>query len=199
MNSLPPLNHNVYILGAGFSHEAGFPLMADFMDKMQECQRWLATQSFADDNQIEVFNTVFEFQRTANSACAKINIDPNNIEDLFSLASASFNKPLQKALISALAQTINYADTNKYLDKHLFRLLTRDGTVIAENNQDVYSVYAQTITGKFRDNRGPVHQHYPESCNTIITFNYDTLLEETFYSINEPFNYGFDSGGCILQ
>ena len=28
-------NHNVYILGAGFSHDAGLPLISDFLIRMQ--------------------------------------------------------------------------------------------------------------------------------------------------------------------
>jgi hypothetical protein len=33
-------DHNVYVLGAGFSREAGYPLIADFTMKMRDALEW---------------------------------------------------------------------------------------------------------------------------------------------------------------
>ncbi len=37
-------DQNVYILGAGFSAEAGLPLIKDFMNRMRDAAAWLAEQ-----------------------------------------------------------------------------------------------------------------------------------------------------------
>lgn len=42
--SRPRNDHNVYILGAGFSAEAGLPLIKDFMNRMRDAAVWLEEQ-----------------------------------------------------------------------------------------------------------------------------------------------------------
>ena len=38
-------DHNVYILGAGFSAAAGLPLIKDFMNRMRDAATWLGPQA----------------------------------------------------------------------------------------------------------------------------------------------------------
>jgi len=74
-------DHNVYILGAGFSYEAGYPLVRNFMDKMRECASWQKDHG-RETKEIEA---VLKFRLEAASAAYRVNFDPDNIEDLFSL------------------------------------------------------------------------------------------------------------------
>lgn len=37
-------DHNVYILGAGFSVEAGYPVIKDFMNQMRDAAAWLQVE-----------------------------------------------------------------------------------------------------------------------------------------------------------
>jgi hypothetical protein len=38
-------DHNVYVLGAGFSAEAGLPLVKNFMNRMRDAAAWLEKQA----------------------------------------------------------------------------------------------------------------------------------------------------------
>ena len=38
------VDHNVYVLGAGFSKDANMPLVAEFLNRMRDSQQWLVNQ-----------------------------------------------------------------------------------------------------------------------------------------------------------
>jgi hypothetical protein len=79
-------NHNVYILGAGFSVDAGLPTISNFLNQMRDAADWLANEH-RDDERAAV-ERVLEFRHSAAAAGYRVNIDLDNIEDLFSLAAA---------------------------------------------------------------------------------------------------------------
>src|SRR5262245_37484777 len=78
-------DHNVYILGAGFSKDAGLPLVSDFLRRMRDSHPWLL-QSRAEAKAVE---SVLGFRLRAASAAYWVTLDLENIEELFSLASIS--------------------------------------------------------------------------------------------------------------
>jgi hypothetical protein len=80
-------DHNVYILGAGFSREAGMPLIKDFLFQMRDSHEWLLEQKQAVE--ADAVERVLEFRLRAASAAYYVNMDLENIEELFSLASAT--------------------------------------------------------------------------------------------------------------
>ena len=80
-------DHNVYILGAGFSVDAGLPVISNFLTKTRDAYDWL--QARGRNAEAEAVQTVLRFRHDAASAALRIRIDPENIEELFSLASAS--------------------------------------------------------------------------------------------------------------
>ena len=47
-----------------------------------------------------------------------------------------------------------------------------------------YDLYAGVLSGLFS-------QSSPDMMNTIITFNYDTLIEDSLVALQVPFSYGF--------
>ena len=86
--SIPLQNdHNVYILGAGFSHDAGLPLISDFLLRMRDSHEWLQKQNRTTE--ARSVEAVLNFRLDAASAAYWVNLDLENIEELFSLASAS--------------------------------------------------------------------------------------------------------------
>src|SRR5258708_40256032 len=80
----PELDHNVYILGAGFSRDAGLPLVNDFLGRMGDC---LDSDSLEPRGR-EAIQKVFEFRLKAAAAAYRAKLNVENIEELFSLASA---------------------------------------------------------------------------------------------------------------
>src|SRR6266436_1423071 len=79
-------DHNVYILGAGFSFEAGLPLINNFLVRMRDSHEWLKAQGRLAE--ADAVQKVLEFRLKAASAAYYVNLDLENIEELFSLASA---------------------------------------------------------------------------------------------------------------
>src|SRR4051812_32104045 len=80
-------NHNVYILGAGFSIDAGLPLIRDFLQRVGDSSEWLLANG--RNSEVEAIEKVFDFRRKAAGAAYRCQIDVENIEELFSLASSS--------------------------------------------------------------------------------------------------------------
>ena len=103
-------NHNVFILGAGFSVDAGLPTVKNFIKQMR-----LAASS--DNNStnreiIEGISSVLRWRLDSGSAAHRCKIDPNNIEELFSLIdgdqggngrSMGKKETMQKAIVSTLS------------------------------------------------------------------------------------------------
>ena len=113
--NLPLQNdHNVYILGAGFSREAGLPLISDFLVRMRDCHEWLQGQRRASE--ADAVSEALRFRLESTSAAYAVDLDLENIEELFSLASSTggkivtqtwkkvFEKQLEKIWETAITQ-----------------------------------------------------------------------------------------------
>src|SRR5437870_11536115 len=79
-------DHNVYILGAGFSKNAGMPVLKDFLNEMRSSVNWLKQEQRPE---YESTREVLLFRKSAASAGLRVSMNVENIEDLFSLAAAS--------------------------------------------------------------------------------------------------------------
>jgi hypothetical protein len=187
-------NHNVYILGAGFSYNAGLPLMSNFLTVMRESIDWLEQSQRPEVSSI---NEIFEFRLRASGAAARTKINLDNIEELFSLASASENDLVTKAIPSAIAATLEYAEQRSFIPVTELRFNTGSltmpsswqdppnfkQTTLTTKRVPVYDVFAGLISGRFcRSTMG-------EMRNTVITFNYDTVLENSLWGQKIPFDY----------
>jgi hypothetical protein len=185
-------DHNVYILGAGFSHDGGLPTLPEFLTKMRDCRPWLVDHGRTTE--ADAVKAVLEFRLNAASAAYWVNLDLENIEELFSLASASTGN-LSRDIQLAIAATLDYcASTSK----------RPTGTITIDNlacggclgwipapevgqkyaTVGRYEHHVAKLLGLFRD--GGI-----QGQNTFVTFNYDTLLEDALHKIRIPFNYGF--------
>lgn len=195
------IDHNVYILGAGFSQEAGYPLISNFMEKMREATRWLEEKRF----KTEELNSVLELRNEASKAAYHVNFDPENIEDLFSLFAAT-DLPQTNSLRSiliAILETLEYCRATQ--KKQLIFARSPSTTLLDgfeyENPEqktnlkiDQFKFYVGLMIGKWGNTL--------YSNNTFISFNYDLLVEESLQKWNIPYRYhglcGFDkSGGRI--
>ena len=200
-------DHNVYILGAGFSAEAGLPLINDFMNRMRDAAAWLEEQEGRAE-EIRAIERVLNFRLQAAAAAYRVPIDVENVEELFSLVSANSDRELVEAMPLAIAATLDYARTTASLP-----LESRGFAVGALNpveNKSVswgkispgleatiqheepkrewhgcppYEFYLGLMCGYF--NKGGSDRR-----DTIITFNYDTVIEDSLDALRIPYSYG---------
>lgn len=198
-------DRNVYILGAGFSRDAGIPMIAQFMFVMRDCIPWLKSQS--RNGEAAAVERVFEFRRQAASAAERVNLNAENVEELFSLASATNNPELSKDVTVAIAATIDFAATRDPHDESVVGIA--QGTAIHEqwevqHQQNTYQLRNGQIARRYvvptYDVCHLVMAGYPEEwseerSDTIITFNYDLLPEASLSRLQIPFNYGIPQSG----
>ena len=182
-------DHNVYILGAGFSYEAGYPLVRNFMDKMKEAASWQKDHS-QETREIEA---VLKFRLEAAAAAYRIQFDPENIEDLFSLSAAKGGSDgtTNRNVIIAIAETLEYCRNNSKTERKLIfpgagqsppKGFERDNPANPANlTIDRFKFYVGYMSGVWGET--------PYKDNTFITFNYDLLLEEALQEWAIPFRY----------
>ena len=188
-------DHNVYILGAGFSAERGFPIVKNFMFEMRDAYDWLKTADRLEE--AKAIENVLDFRHDAAASAYRVKIDLENIEELFSLASASTgfakSKELSKSIRVAIAATLDYCSnktTEPKIGLHSPELLTfynqyrnNDQQGIFEyRNIPAYQFYLRAMLGLQGATTGE---------NTFISFNYDTVVEQALSSMNIGFSYGF--------
>lgn len=101
-------DRNVYILGAGFSAEAGLPLIKDFMNRMRDAAAWLAEQG-QREREVKAIERVLAFRLRAAAAAYRVPMDIENVEELFSLASASARQALGEDMALAIAATLDFS------------------------------------------------------------------------------------------
>ncbi len=203
-------DHNVYILGAGFSAEAGLPLIRDFMNRMRDAAAWLEGQG-GRDHEVQAIERVLEFRLRAAAAGYRIPLELENVEELFSLASAKGGEELAQAMILAIAATLDFARSNApAILEHQRFVVGVNGVTGWKAPEDwiaaptyiqqqvamgqlkgewyacpPYHVYVGVIASYF-NNGGPDRR------DTIITFNYDTLVEDTLRALGVSFSHGVD-------
>jgi hypothetical protein len=203
MNHKVHPNHNVYILGAGFSMDAGLPLISNFLNRMRDSFDWLIEEDWQEE--IRAVERVFNFRLQAAGAAYRTIVDVENIEDLFSLASAT-ESDLDTNLITvedistAIASTLEFTQAtashmptcelitlNKPVNSYPGNWTNVRGSIHdkAEITVPLYHVYAGILSGKYC-NSG-------KQRNAVITLNYDTLLEDALYDQGIKFNYGITS------
>jgi SIR2-like domain len=140
---------------------------------------------------------VLKFRKEAASAALRVTLNIENIEDLFSLAAASKKYPLEQTVSTAIAATIDFSRRN--FKPECFEANVKHNFKRPENWQQktsgqlegiyripVYDAYAGLLSGK-------ACGADPYAKNTIITFNYDTVLEDALENWQVPIWYGFES------
>jgi hypothetical protein len=207
-------DHNVYILGAGFSAEARYPLIKDFMNRMRDAAASLQDQSNRTE-ELAAIERVLDFRLKAASASYRVPLNVENVEELFSLASASGDQSLSKAMPLAIAATLDYARSTANLPRELnfavgsleslglktpqswgpITELLRSSLQNEQPRRDWhecshYDLYLGLMCGYF-DKRGQDCQ------NTIITLNYDLVVEEALRRLGIDFDYGVQGNRIV--
>lgn len=194
-------DHNVYILGAGFSSEAGAPLVHDFLDRSREF--FDDPDSVLDQLEHQQFEEVFRFKREVAKAREKFKIDLDNIEQLFGLVEMSqrlgtVSSAARDATVYLIAKTLQLAirspsvGTNVRLNLNIgysgqadsfVRYVRRlSGGDVFET--DIYTHFALYLAGKYD------HQNKTRSrTNTVITFNYDLVLDDALRRVEANPDY----------
>lgn len=168
---------NVFILGAGFSCDAGIPLMSSFVEKMWEIAR--RKRSPLDGNPLnqndqELFDQATELIKDLDSYHGRANFDDRNIEDLLSIlsfqqiAGGRGSKTSLEKITKAIARTIEL--TCKIKDRNLI------GRPVNTSNEgeSTYKLFWEALFNAYRK-----HKVMP----TLITFNYDLVLERSLVAL----------------
>jgi hypothetical protein len=198
-------DHNVYVLGAGFSVDAGLPVIVNFMDRMRDAAAALEGDA-GRDREVRAINRVLQFRLRASAAAYRIPLNADNVEELFSLAAASGDDTLAQDMIIAIAATLDYARAARESghDRPFAVGRLRVGPWTAPRNWRIesppgagkdrsdtpidwyscprYELYLGLMTGYFMPDQG--HQR-----NTLITFNYDTVMEDALIDLGQAFSY----------
>lgn len=211
-------DHNVYILGAGFAAEAGLPLIKDFMNQMRDAAAWLEAQG-GREHEEEAIGRVLEFRLKAAAAAQRIPLNVENVEELFSLASASAGEELASDMALAIAATLDYAHSNAppLTDYQYFPIgmLNVPGwTKPASWKPPLANIQQGMQSGQFHGEwyACPPYEFYlgvmcsyfnrggPDRRDTIITLNYDILIETALRGLNLiPFSYGLGGQRVTFQ
>ncbi len=191
-------DRNVYILGSGFSAEAGLPVIKDFMNRMRDAAAWLEAQGDRK-KEFEAIERVLAFRLRAAAAAYRVPLNVENIEELFSLASASGDTKLSEDVTTAIAATLDFCREEgraRLKPVHVDRLGDSDWAkpqkweIRNTHPQPVIRVYAcpryEFYVGLMS---GYFSQDSPGRRDTIISFNYDTLVEDALWGLGLPFRY----------
>jgi hypothetical protein len=101
-------NHKiVYILGAGASVDAGMPVVASFLHRMRDSLEWLEQEK--RQREVTAIGEVLKFRHEIAAAAYRVKVDPENIEELFSLAAAAQDPSLMENVNIAIAATLDYS------------------------------------------------------------------------------------------
>lgn len=173
------------------------PLISNFMFELRDAWQWLTAQGC--NAEAKAAEDVLKFRLESTPASYRVRVDLENIEELFSLASAS-GADFSASIQLAIAATLHYCKNKNAVPTSSFSCEGRSaswplGWHLQEANQIVlgslplytvpfYEFVLYALMGGFSP--GPQRKR-----NTFITFNYDTLIEEALGAIGIPMSYGF--------
>ncbi len=172
---------NVFVLGAGFSADAGAPVMSNFLQR---------AKSLLDDPQSGLgefdrgaFTRVFQFLRELRAAQAKLTLDLENIEHLFGLAEMDLEfggrnrGAFRGDLIFLILRT---------LERSIRADLPRSGGIVTKEGEQRWSrgvaanygeLFAALASRRWLGGAYGIPQD-GLCLDTIITMNYDCFLDD---------------------
>jgi hypothetical protein len=199
-------DRNVYILGAGFSKDAGAPLVHDFLD----ASRRLLDQPFSGLDELEMvdFQNVFRFRREMAQAREKVRVDLDDIEQLFGLVEASQrweggDRSIRDSTVYMIAKTLQAEIEQRWGHRTAINLpfksaISQHPSVLAKFGitqgadlqwVDEYGYFLALACGIF-DN--PKLRKWRK--DTIITFNYDLICDHALRRLGYEADYHLSPG-----
>lgn len=195
-------DHNVYILGAGFSAHDGYPLIPNFMNVMKDSLDWLQKNQRTEE--IKAIELALQFQQILRPASDRICVDVENIEELFSLAFSKIQGPsdtFRNSLAISIAATLDFAKNNNPTENCSITLGNMgeypeppQGFRQAPDKRyegDLYDFFLGVMAGNRKKDWSRK--------DTIITFNYDLLAEEALTNLGIPCVYGGLHGAFLAN
>lgn len=162
---------NVIIMGAGSSCDAGIPLMDDFVQTMWEIaiRGSIKGESISDEDR-EIFREAMEIKDTLDVYHGRALFDDRNLEDILSILS--FNdmkiegngKKQLRAFVRAISKTIELT----------CRIKAQPNRTIPDGPEMNYTRFWKYLFSWYES-----ESRFP----TIITFNYDLVLERSLWRI----------------
>jgi len=202
-------DRNVYILGAGFSSNAGAPLIHGFLDY----SRRLHDQPFSDLDKTERqhFKNAFEFRRKMAQAREKVLIDLDDIEQLFGLVEisqrlSSESPETRDSIVYLIAKTLQLSIDSQNDQRPRFRLPVRKEAIefvpnflkhdtnagphgVEIQNIEQYTYFMALGCGLFDD---PDRRRFRK--DSIITFNYDLVCDHALRKLGFEADYHLPGG-----
>jgi hypothetical protein len=183
------MTDNVILLGAGASIDAGVPLLNNFVDKMRYyASKGKSSDRDLTDSEILVLKKAIEIMNDLDSYHGRAAFDDRNLEDLLSILAFNiiggerFSRLKLEQMIEAISCTIELSCNIKH-----------DGGVnkVQRIGNPIY-----------RDFWSHLFSHYnlTSSFPTIITLNYDLVLERSLLQAlisDEYYDHRFD--GVIID
>ncbi len=183
------MSDNVIILGAGFSFDAGIPMLSNFIERMWEySMREVAGVKKLSADQLKILSDALDIRREMDGYHGRVAFDDRNIEDVLSmlafnlLGGGTSDRNKLKAFISAISQTIELSCSVQHpgiptgpFPRHV--AVTEGSNIYRRFWKGIFSRYASK-----------------KDIPTIITFNYDLVLERalqqvltnTYYNNSQP-------------
>lgn len=176
------MSNNVIILGAGFSHDAGIPLLGGFVERMWElAARKTHNGNPLSSNDLEIFEDAIKVKNELDSYHGRAVFDDRNIEDVLSILSFNVigggktDKDKLNKINRAIARTIELSCSVTHTG------ISKTGQHQAiTTGPEVYRNFWRHIFKWAKNNK---------ELPTIITFNYDLVLERSLLQLLIGTNY----------
>jgi hypothetical protein len=197
-------DRNVYLLGAGFSADAGAPVIHDFLDRSRVLLD--DPSSELDKVEREHYLKVFEFRRKMAQAREKVRIDLDDIEQLFGLVEMSLRfgdepRETRNSTVYLIAKTLQLAvevgqtrrgryslpvpvGSAERIPDYFKKASTMAPDGIELQRIDEYDYFIGLICGAFDD---PYKRRNRK--DTIITFNYDLVCDSALQRLGYRAEY----------
>jgi hypothetical protein len=186
-------DHNVYILGAGYSAEAGIPLMRQFLD---HARREFESPRRRLPRYLEPhYESVLRFRHDSKRCRDTVDLDLDNIEILFSLVEmATLVGDRKPRLLESVKHFIGDTVTRSRRQQVVTRIGVESATFARLPHREALRNFI--VEGDPQGSSGRLYLHMglysaalaimsglfdveaKSAANTFITFNYDTILED---------------------
>jgi len=195
---------NVFILGAGFSANAGAPVMWNFIERAKQLRDDQRLGLPSEDH--KTFGRVFQRLAELRVAQAKMAIDIENIENLFSLVDMDIEfggtaaKALRQDLIFFILRTLQQSiRANVEPSTSTLRMRKPSGEIYQKNVQANYVELFSALASR-RWIAGPLGVPENGDCqDAIITMNYDCLVDDCLLRLGVQPDYGLECTDPPLQ
>lgn len=175
------MSDTVMILGAGFSRAAGIPLLGDFVDRMWELAIRGKAEKPLDEADKRLFAAAMSIREELDSYHGRAAFSDRNIEDLLSILSFNVigggkkDRDKLNTMSAAIARTIELTCAVRHPGINFQR------SSVVDEGPDIYRQFWKALFKAQSDGR---------QLPTIITFNYDLVLERSLLQVLVGTHFG---------